>query len=97
MDKTTGWCKLTEENQWGRIEYRAEGVRRPLNFEKGAEARVRFPDGFEMTVKLEMTVKTIDVYDMGHTNKAEQRRFGVTVDVHGIKTWIPIHKLEVWL
>jgi hypothetical protein len=57
--------------------------------------RVRWPDGAEEEVDVQMVGVRESVSDMGHTNEFTDRRPFVVLTHHGVEFRAPLHKLGV--
>ncbi|MDE2104351.1 MAG: hypothetical protein KGL39_44345 [Patescibacteria group bacterium] len=106
MDTVSGqWYKLETGNDWGYrffIDPRMKDSSRAsrefeLKFFNGQKADIKWPDGFESIERLVTKSFYDKVYDMGHSYEVSYTLVGVVGDFHGVKKWIPLDKVEIWL
>lgn len=79
-------------NDWGVDRYSVAG--KPLP-DGPFEAKVRFPDGYQGTVRVERRTKSVPICDMGHSYTANCPVFVVPFHVHSFPIEIPLRGLHV--
>ena len=104
MDNTP-WVQLIEGNDWGAIYYKLDiktlndfgtvVLKERINLHEGQVLRVQFPSGHEGTYPLAARNSFTSISDHGLPYQVLQTRYGVTVDVHGINTWISVEDLLI--
>lgn len=99
------WVRLEVGNNWGSFYYTYPGERlnafgtceteNALVLTEGFETAVRFPDQWSAVVPLVSKLESYRYSDMGREYSGPTKRWGFEFEVHGLKIWIPLEKVDV--